>query len=95
MQKLGKRQLTLNLSEPMSAIPPELADWNLALEAEGHELVYVFDATAERTGIPSLLRRMSDLHIAFKDLNTKESSLEEIFVSLVHDPAHDRDGIGQ
>jgi ABC-2 type transport system ATP-binding protein len=89
MQKLGKRQLTLNLSEPMATVPPELAEWNLMLEADGHELVYVFDATAERTGIPSLLRRMSDLHIGFKDLNTKESSLEEIFVSLVHSPRHD------
>jgi ABC-2 type transport system ATP-binding protein len=95
MQKLGKRQLTLNLSEPMAALPAELAEWNLALEADGHELVYVFDATAERTGIPSLLRRMSDLHIAFKDLNTKESSLEEIFVSLVHNPGDDRSGDGQ
>ena len=89
MQKLGKRQLTLNLSEPMAALPAELAEWNLTLEADGHELVYVFDSTAERTGIPSLLRRMSDLHIGFKDLNTKESSLEEIFVSLVHSPRHD------
>ena len=95
MQKLGKRQLTLNLSEPMAALPPELAEWNLTVEADGHELVYVFDATAERTGIPSLLRRMSDLHIGFKDLNTKESSLEEIFVSLVHNPGDDRSGNGQ
>jgi len=95
MQKLGKRQLTLNLSEPMAALPPELAEWNLTLEADGHELVYVFDATAERTGIPSLLRRMSDLHIGFKDLNTKESSLEEIFVSLVHSPGDHRNGDGR
>jgi len=95
MQKLGKRQLTLNLSEPMAAIPPELAEWNLTLEADGHELVYVFDATAERTGIPSLLRRMSDLHIGFKDLNTKESSLEEIFVSLVHSPGDNRSRDGK
>ncbi|WP_332812096.1 ABC transporter ATP-binding protein [Sphingomonas sp.] len=95
MQKLGKRQLTLNLSEPMAALPPELAEWNLTLEADGHELVYVFDATAERTGIPSLLRRMSDLHIGFKDLNTKESSLEEIFVSLVHTPRQDGSEAGR
>ncbi|MDB5697466.1 MAG: transporter ATP-binding protein [Alphaproteobacteria bacterium] len=89
MQKLGKRQLTLNLNDAMIAIPPELADWNLSLEADGNELVYAFDANAEHTGIPSLLRRMSDLHIGFKDLNTQESSLEEIFVSLVHDGGRD------
>jgi ABC-2 type transport system ATP-binding protein len=92
MQKLGTRQLTLNLSEPMATVPPELADWNLTLAADGHELVYVIDATAERTGIPSLLRRMSDLHIGFKDLNTTESSLEEIFVNLVHGPGRDIGG---
>ena len=83
MKKLGKKELTLNLSESMAAIPPELAEWNLTLKADGHELLYVFDANAERTGIPSLLRRMSDLGIGFKDLNTRQSSLEDIFVSLV------------
>jgi ABC-2 type transport system ATP-binding protein len=85
MQKLGKKQLTLNLVEPMAAIPPELAEWNLAVRADGGELVYSFDGNAERTGIPSLLRRMTDLGIAFKDLHTKESSLEDIFVDLVHE----------
>jgi ABC-2 type transport system ATP-binding protein len=84
MKKLGKKELTLNLSEVMEAIPPELAEWDLSLKAEGHELTYVFDANAERTGVPSLLRRMSDLGIGFKDLNTRQSSLEDIFVSLVH-----------
>ena len=54
-------------------------------QADGHELLYMFDANAERTGIPSLLRRMSDLGIGFKDLNTRQSSLEDIFVSLVSD----------
>ena len=53
--------------------------------ADGNELEYVFDATKERTGVPSLLRAMSNLGIGFKDLNTRQSSLEEIFVSLVHD----------
>jgi ABC-2 type transport system ATP-binding protein len=85
MKKLGKKQLTLNLAEPMDAIPAELSDWKLELKAEGNELQYVFDANEERTGIPSLLRRMSDLGIAFKDLNTSQSSLEDIFVSLVSD----------
>jgi ABC-2 type transport system ATP-binding protein len=84
MRKLGRKELTLNLSEVMEAIPPELAEWNLVLQAEGHELLYTFDANAERTGVPSLLRRMSDLGIGFKDLHTRQSSLEEIFVSLVH-----------
>ncbi|HEY0447372.1 MAG TPA: ABC transporter ATP-binding protein [Allosphingosinicella sp.] len=83
MKKLGKKRLTLNLAEPMAAIPPELAEWRLELKADGNELVYIFDAKAERTGIPSLLARMRDLGIAFKDLNTHQSSLEEIFVSLV------------
>ncbi|MEA3041237.1 MAG: type transport system ATP-binding protein [Sphingomonadales bacterium] len=85
MKKLGKKELTLNLSEVMEAIPPELSEWNLTLKADGHELLYAFDANAERTGVPSLLRRMSDLGIAFKDLNTRQSSLEDIFVSLVHE----------
>ena len=87
MRKLGKKTLTLNLSETMTAIPAELGEWDLALQAEGHELVYVFDGHAERTGIPSLLRRMSDLGIGFKDLNTRQSSLEDIFVDLVHERA--------
>ena len=83
MKKLGKKQLTLNLAEPMAELPPELGEWDLAIKADGNELLYVFDVNAERTGIPSLLRRMSDLGIAFKDLNTEQSSLEDIFVSLV------------
>ncbi|MGZ8998911.1 MAG: ABC transporter ATP-binding protein [Allosphingosinicella sp.] len=87
MKKLGKKQLTLNLVEPMSAIPAELADWKLTIKADGYELLYIFDVNAERTGIPSLLRRMSDLGIAFKDLNTEQSSLEDIFVSLVTERA--------
>ncbi|HEX4739225.1 MAG TPA: ABC transporter ATP-binding protein [Allosphingosinicella sp.] len=85
MRKLGKRQLTLALAEPMKTIPPELADWHVTLKADGKELEYVFDANDERTGIPSLLRRMTDLGIAFKDLHTRESSLEDIFVGLVSD----------
>jgi ABC-2 type transport system ATP-binding protein len=85
MKKLGKKELTLNLSEAMEAVPPELAEWNLALKADGHELEYVFDGNAERNGVPSLLSRMRDLGIGFKDLNTRQSSLEDIFVSLVHE----------
>jgi ABC-2 type transport system ATP-binding protein len=83
MKKLGKKQLTLNLADPLPAIPPELAEWALTLSSDGSELRYEYDDRAERSGIPSLLRRMSDLGIAFKDLNTHQSSLEDIFVSLV------------
>jgi len=87
IKKLGRKTLTLNLSEPLEAVPDELAQWNLQLAGEGHELVYEFDSQAEATGVPSLLRRMSDIGIAFKDLNTRQSSLEDIFVGLVHDTA--------
>jgi ABC-2 type transport system ATP-binding protein len=83
MKKLGKKELSLTLAEPLETIPPELGEWPLELRDEGHELLLTFDANADRTGVPSLLRRMSDLGIAFKDLNTKQSSLEDIFVSLV------------
>ena len=83
MRKLGKKELTLNLAEPLAAIPPELAEWQLELRDEGHSLLYVFDGKAERTGIPSLISRMRDLGIGFSDLNTRQSSLEDIFVDLV------------
>jgi ABC-2 type transport system ATP-binding protein len=86
MKKLGRKELTLNLSEVMEEIPSELAEWNLELKADGHELLYTFDANSERTGVPSLLARLRDLGIGFKDLNTRQSSLEDIFVSLVHAP---------
>jgi len=90
MKKLGRKTLTLNLQDPLETLPPELADWDLTLRAEGNELEFVFDSNAEKTGVPSLLRRLSDLGIAFKDLNTRQSSLEDIFVSLVHrEPAQD------
>jgi len=84
MKKLGKKTLTLNLQEPLPALPPELAEWKVELHNDGNELEYVFDATAERTGVPSLMRKLADLGIGFKDLNTRQSSLEDIFVGLVH-----------
>jgi ABC-2 type transport system ATP-binding protein len=83
MKKLGKKQLTLHLLEPLMSIPLELSDWRLALKAAGRELEYTFDGNEESTGVPALLKRLSDLGIGFKDLNTQQSSLEEIFVSLV------------
>jgi ABC-2 type transport system ATP-binding protein len=85
MKKLGKKRLTLVLQEPMTAVPAELAEWQLALKDGGHELEYTFDANAERKGIASLLRRVTDLNIGFRDLHTTQSSLEDIFVSLVTD----------
>ncbi|MGH8495860.1 MAG: ABC transporter ATP-binding protein [Gammaproteobacteria bacterium] len=87
MKKLGKKQLTLNLQEPMAVIPDALGEWRLELKCDGNELEYTFDANEERTGIPSLLKRMTDLGIGYKDLNTRQSSLEEIFVSLVSERA--------
>jgi ABC-2 type transport system ATP-binding protein len=83
MKKLGKRQLTLTLQSPLAALPPELADWKLALNADGHELQFTFDAALDQTGVSPLLRRLEQLGIGWRDLNTRESSLEEIFVSLV------------
>ncbi|WP_294242505.1 ABC transporter ATP-binding protein [uncultured Sphingomonas sp.] len=83
MKKLGKREMVLTLAEPMRAIPPELAEWNLTLEDEGKRLRYIFDARAERTGIPSLLRKLGDMDVGFNDLETYKSSLEDIFVDLV------------
>ena len=87
MRKLGKKQLTLTLQSPLAALPPALADLPLELAGEGHSLVYTFDVQAEETGIGSLLRRLNEHGIDFKDLHSSESSLEDIFVSLVHGPS--------
>ncbi len=83
MRKLGKRRLTLALPEAMDSLPAELADWSLELEDGGCRLIYSFDAEADDTGMPSLLRRLGELGIDFKDLDTSRSSLEDIFVGLV------------
>jgi ABC-2 type transport system ATP-binding protein len=90
MKRMGRKLLTLSLIEPLAALPAELTDWNLALAAEGNELVYEFDTQAESTGVPSLLRKMSDLGIGFKDLHTQQSSLEDIFVTLVNNDNGER-----
>jgi ABC-2 type transport system ATP-binding protein len=84
MKKLGKKTLTLNLTEAMTTVPVELAQWKPELKNEGHELEYSFDANADDTGVPSLIRALEKLGVGFKDLNTTQSSLEDIFVSLVH-----------
>ena len=84
MAKMGRKTLDIVLADPMTSIPSELSDWNIELCDDGHMLRYQFDSHAERTGIASLMRRLTDLGIAYKDLSTHQSSLEEIFVELVH-----------
>jgi ABC-2 type transport system ATP-binding protein len=83
MRKLGKKQLTLHLQSPLPGIPPALTGLPLELVKNGCELIYTFDTQAAETGIASLLRRLNEQGIEFKDLHTAESSLEDIFVSLV------------
>jgi len=87
MKKLGKKQLTLHLQEPLAEIPAALREWRLALKNGGSELDYTFDTGESRAVIASLLRRMGELGIVYKDLNTSQSSLEDIFVSLVSERA--------
>ena len=87
MRKLGKKQLTLHLQEPLKAVPAGLDAYDLALANEGADLVFTFDAQAEHTGIAELLRELSKRGVDFKDLQTQQSSLEEIFVSLVSERA--------
>jgi ABC-2 type transport system ATP-binding protein len=84
MRKLGKKAVSFHLNEPLSALPDGLGEWQLALKDKGHLIEYTFDTQAERTGVTSLVKRMSELGVTFRDLDTKSSSLEDIFVSLVH-----------
>ena len=83
MRKLGQRQLTLSLQTPLTDIPEELQQLPLELTGDGHELVYTFDTQNEDTGIAQLLRQLSQHGIDFKDLNSTQNSLEDIFVNLV------------
>ena len=83
MHKLGKRRLTLTLRKPMTALPASLADWPLALEDGGNRVTYTFNADDQGGGIPVLLRRLGDIGVDFKDLDTSTSTLEDIFVGLV------------
>jgi ABC-2 type transport system ATP-binding protein len=85
MRKLGRKQLTLHLQQPLQAVPPELADYGLALAEEGSALVYTYDTRAERTGITGLLTGLAAAGIRFNDLHTEQSSLEDIFVGLVRE----------
>jgi len=86
MKKLGRRELTLHLREPLAAIPEALAPWRLALRDQGRVIEYRFDTSDDGSGVPTLLQRMAELGIVYVDLNTQQSSLEEIFVRLVNAP---------
>ncbi|WP_018699659.1 ABC transporter ATP-binding protein [Amorphus coralli] len=85
MQKLGRKQLTLLLQEPLAEVPAALSSYDLSLSEDGTELVYTYDTRSERTGITSLMTDLRDADIRFRDLYTVQSSLEEIFVNLVRE----------
>ncbi len=85
MRKLGKKQLSLQLQQPIAAIPEPLASFDLKLSAAGDEIVYIYDTQGERTGITTLLQGLAEAGIRFRDLSTSQSSLEDIFVSLVRE----------
>ncbi|ANG62833.1 multidrug ABC transporter ATP-binding protein [Marinobacterium aestuarii] len=87
MEKLGTKQLSLHLQTPLDALPASLAPFNLELSADGQHLTYSFDAQHENTGITELMRALSAQGLDFKDLHSKQSSLEEIFVNLVREQA--------
>jgi ABC-2 type transport system ATP-binding protein len=87
MRQLGRKQLILDLHQPLAAIPPELAQYGLEIADNGRQLVYNYDTTGERTGITALLQALSQSGIRFHDLNTTKSSLEDIFVDLVKNSA--------
>ena len=84
MRRLGKRQLVLSLQHPLEQLPEALANRSLELSKDGSTLTYSFDVQAADTGIAPLLKQLGELGIDFKDLHSKESSLEDIFVTLVH-----------
>jgi ABC-2 type transport system ATP-binding protein len=87
MRNLGKKQLTLHLQAPLQEVPAALRDYQLELAGDGNDLVFTYDSRGERTGITALLADLGDAGIRFKDLQTSQSSLEEIFVNLVRDRA--------
>ena len=87
MRKLGRKQLTLQLQSPLERVPESLRPYRLELNSDGDELIYSYDTQGERTGITALLQDLGQAGIRFKDLQTKESSLEEIFVNLVREPS--------
>eukprot|EP00494_Astrolonche_serrata_P001639 UN01645 len=84
MQKLGKKQLVVDLREPVENLPAELDDFPLELSADGCQVTYTYDIQAQRTGITDLLQALRAAGFNMRDINTSQSSLEEIFVNLVH-----------
>jgi ABC-2 type transport system ATP-binding protein len=87
MQKLGKKQLRLQLHEPMASVPESLTDYGLELNGRRDEITYTYDTQSERTGITALLRDLAAAGIGFKDLSTRQDTLEQIFVELVKEDA--------
>ena len=86
MKKLGKKQLIVQMTAPLSEVPGPLREWDPVLKEGGRQLEYTYDAHGDASGIPRLLRRLDELGIAYDDVQTRQSSLEDIFVSLVHEP---------
>ena len=85
MRQLGRKQLTLHLETPLAQVPETLSAYGLTLGDDGHELIYTYDGQGDRDSIPALLQALDAHGIHFRDLHTQQSSLEEIFVSLVRD----------
>jgi ABC-2 type transport system ATP-binding protein len=85
MSRMGEKTLKVSLDQPLDAVPAGLAQWAPQLEDEGRTLCYRFDSHAEQSGIPQFIRKLDELHIGYKDLATRQSSLEDIFVSLIHE----------
>jgi len=83
MRSLGTKQLTVHLARPLAEVPAGLAEWKLELANGGNELLFIYDAHLERTQVPSLLGRLGELGVEYRDLDTRQTSLEEIFVKLV------------
>jgi ABC-2 type transport system ATP-binding protein len=89
MKQMGKKTLKISLDPPLDSLPAGFEEWGPALEDDGHILCYRFDSHAEVTGISGLMKRLDELRIGYKDLSTQQSSLEDIFVSLVHGTSED------
>ncbi|HVF36750.1 MAG TPA: ABC transporter ATP-binding protein, partial [Sphingomicrobium sp.] len=85
MSRMGQKTLKVSLEQPLQAVPEGLAEWQPALDDDGHTLCYRFDSHAGHSGIPQFIRKLDELGIGYKDLATRQSSLEDIFVSLVHE----------
>ena len=90
MQRFAQKRLTLHLNEPLGAVPSELADFRLELGENGSTLHYAFDAKGERTGVTRLLTALQTAGISFRDLDTQQNSLEDIFVDLVSEREEER-----